>query len=81
MTMVGGTLASSAPTPGGVGAVEAALIGGLAAFGVPAAVPVPSVLLYRVSLLLAAGVHRMAGDAMARKERHDLAMVNPRSAP
>ena len=33
---------------GGVGAVEAALIGGLAAFGVPAAVAVPSVLLYRV---------------------------------
>ncbi|HEY1842750.1 MAG TPA: lysylphosphatidylglycerol synthase transmembrane domain-containing protein [Mycobacterium sp.] len=48
VTMVGGTLASAAPTPGGVGAVEAALIGGLAAFGVPAAVSVPSVLLYRV---------------------------------
>src|SRR6185312_14447791 len=31
VTMVGGTLASAAPTPGGVGAVEAALIGGLAA--------------------------------------------------
>lgn len=48
VTMVAGTLASAAPTPGGVGAVEAALIGGLAAFGVPAAVGVPSVLLYRV---------------------------------
>jgi glycosyltransferase 2 family protein len=48
VTMVGGTLASAAPTPGGVGAVEAALIGGLAAFGVPAAVGVPSVLLYRM---------------------------------
>jgi uncharacterized protein (TIRG00374 family) len=48
VTMVGGTLASAAPTPGGVGAVEAALIGGLAAFGVPTAVAVPSVLLYRV---------------------------------
>ena len=48
VTMVGGTLASAAPTPGGVGAVEAALIGGLAAFGVTAAVGVPSVLLYRV---------------------------------
>jgi uncharacterized membrane protein YbhN (UPF0104 family) len=31
-----------------VGAVEAALIGGLAAFGVAAAVAVPAVLLYRV---------------------------------
>lgn len=48
VTMIGGTLAAAAPTPGGVGAVEAALIGGLAAFGVPAAVAVPSVLLYRV---------------------------------
>ncbi|TQK30559.1 uncharacterized protein (TIRG00374 family) [Arthrobacter sp. SLBN-53] len=48
VTMIGGTLASAAPTPGGVGAVEAALIGGLAAFGVPAAVAVPAVLLYRV---------------------------------
>ncbi len=48
VTMIGGTLASAAPTPGGVGAVEAALIGGLAALGVPAAVGVPSALLYRV---------------------------------
>lgn len=48
VTMVGGTLASAAPTPGGVGAVEAALIGGLAAFGVPTAVAVPAVLLYRI---------------------------------
>ena len=48
VTMIGGTLASAAPTPGGVGAVEAALIGGLAAFGMATAVAVPSVLLYRV---------------------------------
>jgi uncharacterized protein (TIRG00374 family) len=48
VTMIGGTLASAAPTPGGVGAVEAALIGGLAAFGMAAAIAVPSVLLYRV---------------------------------
>jgi uncharacterized membrane protein YbhN (UPF0104 family) len=48
VTMVGQTLASAAPTPGGVGAVEAALIGGLAAFGVPAGIAVPSVLLYRI---------------------------------
>ncbi|HEX5144821.1 MAG TPA: lysylphosphatidylglycerol synthase transmembrane domain-containing protein [Mycobacterium sp.] len=48
VTMVGGTLASAAPTPGGVGAVEAALIGGLAAFGLPAGIAVPAVLLYRV---------------------------------
>jgi glycosyltransferase 2 family protein len=48
VTMVGGTLASAAPTPGGIGAVEAALIGGLAVFGLPASIAVPSVLLYRV---------------------------------
>ena len=48
VTMVGGTLAAAAPTPGGVGAVEAALIGGLAAFGMAPAVAVPAVLLYRV---------------------------------
>ena len=48
VTMIGGTLASAAPTPGGVGAVEAALIGGLAAFGVSAGIGVPAVLLYRV---------------------------------
>ncbi|MBP0644941.1 flippase-like domain-containing protein, partial [Mycobacterium tuberculosis] len=48
VTMIGGTLASAAPTPGGVGAVEAALIGGLAAFGLPADIAVPAVLLYRV---------------------------------
>ncbi|MBY0287206.1 MAG: flippase-like domain-containing protein [Mycobacteriaceae bacterium] len=48
VTMIGGTLASAAPTPGGVGAVEAALIGGLAAFGMTAAIAVPAVLLYRV---------------------------------
>jgi hypothetical protein len=34
----------SGPTPGGVGAVEAALIGGLAAFGVPAAIGWPIML-------------------------------------
>ncbi|WP_430331136.1 flippase-like domain-containing protein [Rhodococcus sp. ACT016] len=48
VTMIGGTLASAAPTPGGVGAVEAALIGGLTAFGLPVGIAVPSVLLYRV---------------------------------
>ncbi|MBF6328884.1 lysylphosphatidylglycerol synthase transmembrane domain-containing protein [Nocardia transvalensis] len=49
VTMIGGTLAAAAPTPGGVGAVEAALIGGLSvAFGVAQAIAVPAVLLYRV---------------------------------
>ncbi len=48
VTMIGGTLASAAPTPGGVGAVEAALIGFLGAFGIGLPIAVPAVLLYRV---------------------------------
>ena len=48
VTMIGGTLASAAPTPGGVGAVELALSGFLAAFNIVPAVAIPAVLLYRV---------------------------------
>jgi uncharacterized protein (TIRG00374 family) len=48
VTMVGATLATAAPTPGGVGAVEAALIGGLTAFGVPSEIAVPAAFLYRL---------------------------------
>jgi uncharacterized membrane protein YbhN (UPF0104 family) len=69
VTMVGGTLASAAPTPGGVGAVEAALIGGLAAFGVPAAVGAA----LSGAHLLDTGIRRLAGDALADQERNDLA--------
>ncbi|MCG2801309.1 MAG: flippase-like domain-containing protein [Cellulomonas sp.] len=47
-TMVAGSVASAAPTPGGVGAVEAALTAGLVGFGVPTAVALPTVLFYRV---------------------------------
>ena len=72
VTMVGGTLASAAPTPGGVGAVEAALIGGLAAFGLPAAVSVPVGAAVSGADLLVAGVHRLAGDAVADPQRHGL---------
>lgn len=42
-----GLLGSIAPTPGGIGAVEAALIAGLSAVGVPAAAALPAALLYR----------------------------------
>ncbi|NGO70437.1 flippase-like domain-containing protein [Streptomyces boncukensis] len=44
-------LGSAAPTPGGLGAVEAALIGALIAFGVPKEVATPAVLLYRLLTL------------------------------
>lgn len=47
--LAGNAIGSAAPTPGGLGAVEAALIGGLTAVaGVPAAVALPAVLLFRV---------------------------------
>ena len=42
------TLAGAAPTPGGLGAVEAALIGGLTGAGVDAAVATPAVLVFRL---------------------------------
>jgi uncharacterized protein (TIRG00374 family) len=47
--LVGGTVAAAAPTPGGVGAVEAASIAGLTATGVPTEQAVPAVLVYRLA--------------------------------
>jgi undecaprenyl-diphosphatase len=47
--LAGASVASAAPTPGGVGAVEAALIGGLTAAGAPSEVAVPGVFLYRLA--------------------------------
>lgn len=47
--LAGNALGSAAPSPGGLGAVEAALIGGLTAIaGVPAAAALPGVLLFRL---------------------------------
>jgi uncharacterized membrane protein YbhN (UPF0104 family) len=47
--LAGGALGSLAPTPGGLGAVEAALSTGLVAAGMPTAAAVSAVLLYRVA--------------------------------
>jgi uncharacterized protein (TIRG00374 family) len=46
--LTGAALGSIIPTPGGLGAVEAALTAGLTAAGVPGAVAVSSVLLFRL---------------------------------
>jgi uncharacterized membrane protein YbhN (UPF0104 family) len=46
--VTGNAVGSAVPTPGGLGAVEAVLTGGLTAIGVPAAVAVPAVLLFRL---------------------------------
>ncbi len=47
--LAGGAIGSAAPTPGGLGAVEAALSTGLAAAGMHGASAVSAVLLYRVA--------------------------------
>ena len=47
--LVGSAVASAAPTPGGLGAMEAALIGGLVAAGMDKAVAVPAVFLFRLA--------------------------------
>jgi undecaprenyl-diphosphatase len=47
--LVGSAVATVAPTPGGIGAVEAALIAGLTAAGLDKAVAVPSVFLFRLA--------------------------------
>ena len=47
--LVGSAISSAAPTPGGIGAVEAALIAGLTALGIERDVAVPAVFLYRIT--------------------------------
>jgi undecaprenyl-diphosphatase len=46
--LAGMAVASAAPVPGGIGAMEAALISGLAAVGVPGEIAIPGVFLYRL---------------------------------
>ena len=47
--LLASAVASAAPTPGGLGAVEAALIAALVAAGVDNAVAVPAVFLFRLA--------------------------------
>ena len=47
--LAGNTVGSFAPTPGGLGAVEAVLTAGLTAIGVPAHDAIPAVLIFRVA--------------------------------
>jgi uncharacterized protein (TIRG00374 family) len=47
--LAGASIAAAAPTPGGIGAVEAALIAGLTSLGLASAVAVPAVFLYRLA--------------------------------
>jgi glycosyltransferase 2 family protein len=47
--LAGNTVGSIAPTPGGLGAIEAVMTAGLTAIGIPAHEAVPAVLLFRVA--------------------------------
>jgi undecaprenyl-diphosphatase len=47
--LVGAAIAQAAPTPGGIGAVEAALIAGLTAAGLDKETAVPAVFLFRLA--------------------------------
>jgi undecaprenyl-diphosphatase len=47
--LIGSVISSAAPTPGGIGAVEAALIAGFTAAGMKADVALASVMLFRVT--------------------------------
>lgn len=47
--LAGAALATAAPTPGGLGAMEAALIGGLVAAGMDNTIAIPAVFLYRLA--------------------------------
>ena len=46
--LTGSAIASAAPTPGGIGALEAAVIAGLVAAGMPNEIAVPAVFLFRL---------------------------------
>lgn len=62
------TLGNAAPTPGGLGAVEAALVGGLTATGVPLAAAIPAVLAFRaVTFWLPAPIGYGAFVALQRR--------------
>ena len=47
--LAGSVVGSAVPTPGGIGAIEAAMAAGLTAAGIPASIALPAVLLYRIA--------------------------------
>ncbi len=59
--LAGTAVAAAAPTPGGLGAVEAALVAGLTATGVATAPAIAGVLAYRLATVLAPDAARLAG--------------------
>jgi glycosyltransferase 2 family protein len=69
--LAGEIVAQAAPTPGGIGATEAVLIAGLTAFGLPSAVAVPAVFLYRFATFW---IPILPGWAAFGKLQHDGAL-------
>lgn len=68
--LVGSTVGSAAPTPGGLGAVEAALVAGLTATGVPVTSALTGVLAFRAATFwLPAPLGWVAFAALQRAER------------
>lgn len=68
--LVASTVGSTAPTPGGLGAVEAALVGGLTATGVPVAEALTGVLAFRTATFwLPAPIGWVAFVALQRAQR------------
>jgi uncharacterized protein (TIRG00374 family) len=68
--LVASTVGSAAPTPGGLGAVEAALVGGLTATGVPVSSALTAVLAFRAATFwLPAPVGWAAFVALQRRQR------------
>jgi glycosyltransferase 2 family protein len=47
--LAGNAVGAAAPTPGGIGGVEAVLAAGLTAIGIPAHEAIPAVLLFRIA--------------------------------
>jgi uncharacterized membrane protein YbhN (UPF0104 family) len=67
--LTGSAIGSIIPTPGGLGAVEAALTAGLTAAGVPGAVAVSAVLLFRLlTFWLPVPLGRAALDFLERRQ-------------
>lgn len=67
--LIGNTLGSAVPTPGGIGSTLAALVGALHLVGVPTAVAASAVVLYRlVSFYLQVPIGAIAFEYMQKKQ-------------
>ncbi|GAB3202603.1 hypothetical protein GCM10027261_41410 [Geodermatophilus arenarius] len=68
--LLGAAVAAAAPTPGGLGALEAALIAGLVGVGMDHTVAVPAVFLYRIATFWLPVLPGWAAFAWLRREHY-----------